>query len=105
MGTTATGQSRTNAADYRRVSAMAERMASNEIDWLPAWLACAHPSVHPAGSVAKVSCTRQDQSDHSSRVAEWILGRGSWLHSPGALGCSSETIEMAAAVAAADVAC
>lgn len=106
MGTTATARSRTNVADYRRVSAMAEsRRASNEIDWsLPAWLVCAHPFVHPAGSVAKVSCTPRDQSDHNSRVAGWTLDRGSLLHSPEAWDCSSGTIGLAVAVAAG-VAC
>ena len=81
MGTTGMDQSRTNAADYRRVSAMAERTKPNEIDWLPAWRACVRPSVHPAGSVAKVSCTRKDRSDRNSRVAGWILGRDSLLRS------------------------
>ena len=104
MGTTATVRSRTIAAGCRRVSAMAERTASNEIDWLPAWRACAHPFVHPAGSVAKVSCTPMDQSDRNSRVAGWTLDRGSLLRSPEAWDCSSGTIGLAVAVAA-DVAC
>lgn len=105
MGTTATDRSRTSAADYRRVSAMAESRESNEIDWsLPAWPACAHPFVHRAGSVAKVSCTPRDQSDRNSRVAGWTWDRGSLLHSPEAWGCSSGTIGLVVAVAA-DVAC
>ena len=70
MGTTATVQSRTSAAGYRRVSATAERRTSSELDWLPAWLACAHPFVHPAGLVATESCTRLDRSDRNSTAAE-----------------------------------
>ena len=100
MGTTATVRSRTIAAGCRRVSAMAERTASNEIDWLPAWRACAHQFVHPAGSVAKVNCTPRDQSDHSSKAAGWTLDRGSLLRSPEAWDCSSGTIVLAVAVAA-----
>ena len=82
--TTVTVQSRTNAADYRQVNEMAGCKASNELGWLQAWRACAHPSVRPAGSVAMVNCTLLDRSDRSSKAAGWTLGRDSWLHSFGA---------------------
>lgn len=104
MGTMAMVQSRKIAADYPQENAMVGRKTSDEAeaDWSPTLTACGRSSVHPAGSVARVSCTLTDLFGRSSKVAAgWIWDHDSWLHSSEAWDCSCEPI----ALVAVDVAC
>jgi hypothetical protein len=57
------------AVGYRQENAMAEHMASNEVEWSLPWTACEHGSGRPAGLAAMANCTPTDLSGRSSKVA------------------------------------